>query len=207
MAKPAYISLSKLQAVRKAALLPLLLIGLAVIAVTQATWFGDAAHEWIEYVGIGLIVICILGRCWCSLYIGGKKVRELITNGPYSIVRNPLYFFSFLGAAGVGAQSGSLVIAAVCVLLCWIVFATVVSREETALVEVHGEAYAAYLKSTPRFLPNPWKWHDKDEMIVQPDRVVQTFADGLFFLLAIPLAEYAEHLQQAGVLPVLMNLP
>ena len=42
------------------------------------------------------------------LYVGGRKNAELVTTGPYSMMRNPLYFFSLLGVAGVGAQTGSV---------------------------------------------------------------------------------------------------
>ena len=41
-----------------------------------------------------MILICILGRTWATLYIGGQKQRELVTKGPYSVVRNPLYLFT-----------------------------------------------------------------------------------------------------------------
>ena len=48
----------------------------------------------IEMAGLVLILVCILGRTWCTLYIGGLKKRELVTAGPYSVVRNPLYVFT-----------------------------------------------------------------------------------------------------------------
>ena len=51
---------------------------------------------------------------WSSLYIAGRKGRELVTVGPYSTCRNPLYFFSIVGAAGMGAQSGSLTLGLIC---------------------------------------------------------------------------------------------
>ncbi|GIS42766.1 MAG: hypothetical protein Ct9H90mP15_08060 [Candidatus Neomarinimicrobiota bacterium] len=31
-----------------------------------------------------------------SLYVEGFKTKKLITEGPYSMVRNPLYFFTVL---------------------------------------------------------------------------------------------------------------
>jgi protein-S-isoprenylcysteine O-methyltransferase Ste14 len=204
---PTYVSLSAVQAARKVALAGVLLVGLAGFAVVQGKGLGDNVHELVEKVGLALLVVCILGRVWCSLYIGGRKVRDLIDNGPYSIVRNPLYVFSFIGAAGIGAQTGSIVVALVCTIVCYVVFAILVRTEEAALVKVHGDTYAAYLRSTPRFLPNPRLWWDRETLTVQPVRVMRTFADGLVFLLAIPVAEGLEYLQSIHILPVLANLP
>lgn len=39
-------------------------------------------HKAIEWIGVVLIFICIFGRSWCSLYIGGRKKTELVTRGP-----------------------------------------------------------------------------------------------------------------------------
>lgn len=204
---PSYVSLSGVQLVRKATLGVILLLGLAAFALTRAKGLGPAGHDTVEMVGLGLIVVCILGRVWCSLYIGGRKVRELVDNGPYSISRNPLYVFSFIGAAGIGAQSGSIVITLACFLVSYIVFAVLVRQEEAALLKVHGETYAAYMRSTPRFFPNFSRWWDRETLTVHPVRIARTFADGLFFLLAIPVAEGLEYLQQIHVLPVLASLP
>lgn len=207
LSNPSYISLSAVQAARKFALAMLMLVGLLGFALTESLALGFDTHELVEEVGLGLLLVCILGRVWCSLYIGGRKVRELIVNGPYSTVRNPLYVFSFIGAAGVGAQSGSIMMTALCAVIAYIVFAVLVRREEKALLAVHGDQFAAYMRSTPRFLPNPTLWWDKEILPVQPIRVMRTFADGLIFLLAIPVAEGLEYLQQLHILPVFANLP
>lgn len=60
----------------------------------------------IERTGGLLILLCIAGRTWCSLYIGGHKERQLIVSGPYSITRNPLHAFSILGTVGIFAVFG-----------------------------------------------------------------------------------------------------
>lgn len=200
-------TLNSTQLVRKLVLLILVLgafTALAMIA-TLPTW--AVTHEIVEQTGRVLLLACIIGRCWCTLYIGGRKGAELVDVGPYSLCRNPLYFFSFVGAAGMGAQTGSLLIAAACTVLAWAVFRITVDKEERFLRGALGAPYLAYLASTPRFLPNPKLWRGAEVLQVRPDRVALTFFDGLVFLLSIPLAEGLEWLQQNGHLPILLHLP
>lgn len=44
----------------------------------------------VEHLGLVAIMVCVLGRAWCSLYIGGRKTQEIVASGPYSLCRNPL---------------------------------------------------------------------------------------------------------------------
>ena len=199
--------LSPVQAARKAALWVLVLVLLAGMAVFATPQDRPLLHEIVEWVGRFLIAVCIVGRCWCTVYIGGRKIAELVRIGPYSMMRNPLYTMSFLGAAGVGAQTGSIVMAALFTLIAWVVFRMVVAREERFLSGRFGEAYADYLRTVPRFLPNPRLWTSPEWVEVRPDRLVLTFIDGLWFLVAIPVFEGFEFLQNLGVLPVLLRLP
>lgn len=196
------------QAIRKIVLYAVVAVGVFVFAVTASiSPSGDIVHEMIEWLGIVLIVVCILGRTWSSLYIGGRKIEEFVQTGPYSVMRNPLYFFSFLGAAGVGMQVGSATLGLICALLAWMVFYVVVQQEEQVLAARYGETYRAYLARVPRFFPNPRLWHDEPTLTIRPPRVLMTFADALVFLLAVPLAELFESLQETGAIPVLLRLP
>jgi protein-S-isoprenylcysteine O-methyltransferase Ste14 len=103
--------LNPVQVTRKIALGLGAIAALALVALVGSPVEWATIHESVEAIGLALILICIAGRCWCTLYIGGRKGAELVDIGPYSLCRNPLYFFSFLGAAGVGAQTGALTVA------------------------------------------------------------------------------------------------
>ena len=201
-------TIAEVQTARKWVLAVAIWISVLMFALTGSRLeYGIGFDDLIEWAGIGAIVICIVGRTWCSLYIGGRKIDQFVTVGPYSVMRNPLYFFSIVGAVGVGAQHGSVVAAAVFGVFAWLVFYFVVLQEEALLADRYGAAFANYKVSVPRFLPNPGLWHDEPTLTIMPPKVIRTFADAMFFLLPIPLADGLEHLQHIGMLPVLFRLP
>lgn len=196
------------QTARKAILLAAVLLGIVFLLLGGSRWEdGGAVHEGIEWAGLGLIVLCILGRTWCSLYIGGRKNRELAQSGPYSVSRNPLYLFSIIGAVGIGAQVGSIALAAATGFIAWLVLLMTTMREEAALTVNFGAAYRDYMARVPRFLPRLSQWKDTETIEVRPRLVMTTFVDALFFLAAIPIAESLEYLRDAGWLPTLLMLP
>jgi protein-S-isoprenylcysteine O-methyltransferase Ste14 len=201
-------NIGTVQKIRKLTLLVAIILGVAIVSVTASRFpNGGRIHETIEWAGVVLIVACIVGRTWSSLYISGRKNTELVTIGPYSISRNPLYFFSVLGAAGMGAQIGSVVVAAVCGVIAWIIFHIVILQEERLLQRSYGKRYRDYMAKVPRFLPRPWRWRDTQTLTIRTPGVIMTFLDALLFLLAVPLAELFESLQASGAIPVLMVLP
>jgi protein-S-isoprenylcysteine O-methyltransferase Ste14 len=200
--------IAEVQTIRKIVLGVAILIGILMFAFTRSIYpNGEPFHEGIEWAGIVAIIVCILGRTWASLYIGGRKIEQFVTDGPYSVMRNPLYFFSILGAAGAGAQLGSVIAALMFGAVAWLVFYVVVLQEERLLADRYGAAFAEYAASVPRFLPNPRLWHDLPTLTVMPPKMLRTFADAMIILLTVPMAEIFEHLQNIGVLPILMRLP
>ncbi|NIY76881.1 isoprenylcysteine carboxylmethyltransferase family protein [Thalassospira sp. HF15] len=164
-------------------------------------------HDSIEALGIIAIMVCIVGRSWCALYIGGRKKTSLVTLGPYSISRNPLYVFSFIGAFGAGAQTGSLVIAGLFALGCWLVFRGVVAHEETMLAARFDASFDDYRQTVPRFGPNLMKWRDAKDLVVKPHLFLVTLRDACWFLLAVPVCEGIKLFQDQGRLIALISLP
>ena len=201
--------LQRLQQRRKRVLFVGIAIGIALLALTDSTWrvAWPRVHRGIQWCGLLLILICILGRTWATLYIGGQKKRELVTKGPYSVVRNPLYLFTLFGAAGIGALSGSLVMAAVCAAFAMAVFLSVVRHEEQFLLATFPREFPAYAARVPRLLPRLSAWQDADHLIVKPRLVHRTFLDASLFLMAVPLIGVKALVRDLLWLPIIMYLP
>ncbi|PRD44326.1 isoprenylcysteine carboxylmethyltransferase family protein [Phyllobacterium phragmitis] len=185
-----------------------LLIGLMVFALlfVRAVGQDNAFHEYVEVFGLSFIVLAIVGRMWCTLYIGGRKSAEIVRYGPYSVSRNPLYVFSTIGAAGIGAMTGSVTITLGFAVLCYFAFLVVIRAEEGYLEKTFGESYRTYLAEVPRFFPRFSLFSDRAELTVKPDRIYRTLFDGLVFFIAYPFFEFVEYLQGVHILPVLLRL-
>lgn len=188
---------------RKIIVLGAALVGLAVLMAMQPASPESAVwHELVERSGLVFILIGILGRTWCSMYIGGNKLNRLVTEGPYSVTRNPLYVFSAIAAFGLGAQLGSVVFALICAVATIAIFALVISHEEQALAQRFPAEFALYRARVPRFAPNFRGWHESDTILVRPALVRRTFWDATLFLFAAPALKGLESLRDAaGIAP------
>lgn len=189
-----------------------LAIWAAVLTLAPAIFFttafadqGSWVHSFVSGVGVVMVVAAILGRGWCTLYIGGRKVHDLVTDGPYSVVRNPLYVFSFLGVGGLAAQTGSLTLTIAAIVVAGVLFSPVVRQEEEALARLHGELFDEYRRLVPRFVPKPSLWHSVDLLAVAPGRWTRTVLDGCIMLAVIPLVRGLGWIQ--ATMPDLPLLP
>jgi protein-S-isoprenylcysteine O-methyltransferase Ste14 len=143
---PSVDDIAAVQMARKLGLLVTLATFAALFFFCGPRW-SSVVHETMRWIGAGLIFVCIMGRTWCSLYIGGRKNHELVTIGPYSVSRNPLYVFSIIGALGIGAQFGAVSVVVLAGVCAWLIHILVVRQEERLLLAEHDEVYARYLAS------------------------------------------------------------
>lgn len=196
------------QQMRRLVLAVLVVMLFAALLFGQSTFPPDTPmHESIEMFGVLLIFLGVVGRLWSTLYIGGRKSSEVVTGGPYSITRNPLYVFSTVAAAGVGAQIGSFSGIVLFALLCAGAFHIVILREEKFLKQALGAPYEAYLARVPRFFPKLSLYQEGDTGSFRPRLLLNTLLDGLVFLVALPAFELIDGAQQSGMLPVWFRLP
>src|SRR5574341_131725 len=74
-----------------------------MLGISLEAWPG--VSPFIEHIlsllGWVLISIRIVGRIWSASYISGHKNANVVMDGPYSICRNALGFFSFVAGLGV----------------------------------------------------------------------------------------------------------
>ena len=146
--------LQSFQRLRRLTLAALLALVFAVLLFGQSMFPPETAvHEAVEMIGIVLIVIGIAGRLWSTLYIGGRKSATVVSDGPYSITRNPLYVFSSIAAIGVGAQMGSITAAVGFGVACAAAFHFVILREEKYLSANLGADYTRLSRRGAPLLP------------------------------------------------------
>ncbi|MDE3057956.1 MAG: isoprenylcysteine carboxylmethyltransferase family protein [Bacteroidota bacterium] len=101
-------------------------------------------------------------RLW-SVSIAGSETRttgpvggtHLVTEGPFSHVRNPLYVGNIFLYVGFGIMSNALIpwLQLGAVIFFFLQYSLIVSKEEEHLRSAFGEEYRRYMEAVPRFLP------------------------------------------------------
>lgn len=101
-------------------------------------------------------------RTWASAYLNADvvyasevKSAALVADGPYRLLRNPLYFGNCLLGMGMGLLMSRLGFAVE--MACLITFCyRLILREESELRANQGDSFAAYVAAVPRLWPSPW---------------------------------------------------
>lgn len=86
--------------------------------------------------------------------VGGSN---LVTQGPFAIVRNPLYIGNILIYTGIGVMSYAFFPYLQIVAVCFFIFQyyTIILNEEEYLRNQFKEKYNLYCQAVKRFLPFP----------------------------------------------------
>jgi protein-S-isoprenylcysteine O-methyltransferase Ste14 len=184
-------------------------IMILVIAIFTSHSFSQESLADIvfETSGLFLLTICSMGRLWALMYISGSKSSQLITDGPYSIVRNPLYFFSFIGAIGIGLASENLLILVLIIIFYAIYYPLTIIAEEKKLEDTFGQPYLEYKQRTPKFLPKLSLYKGPALYTVKANTFVRNFVSGMWFIWIFILLHTIEMAQNIGYLPVYWRIP
>lgn len=158
-------------------------------------------------IGLLLVTVGVLGRLWCALYIAGHKDTNLRVDGPYSVSRNMLYFFSFVGLMGVMLYLEQTFLMLFVAPLFLIYYHFVIRSEELRLRELFGKAYEAYCGKTPRFWPRFSKYYTRETLTIEPARILKAAKDVIWFFLALVLFGVVKAMQNQGFMPVMIIWP
>ncbi|OGV62553.1 MAG: hypothetical protein A2498_15710 [Lentisphaerae bacterium RIFOXYC12_FULL_60_16] len=154
--------------------------------------------DMLYFIGVILVAIGTLGRLWCSLYIAGRKTTELVTVGPYSVSRHPLYFFSFVGALGVGLATETVTIPILFLIFGLLYYPSILRIEESLLIGQYGDAYLRYKQRTPGFLPRWSILVEPATYEVNPRVFLKHVFSALWFIWFLGILELLESFQEYG---------
>jgi protein-S-isoprenylcysteine O-methyltransferase Ste14 len=173
---------------------------------------GRLIQEITRIVGYLLIIAASFGRVWCAVFISGRKNKELCQAGPYSLCRNPLYFFSFLGMIGLLAVARNLPLVLVMIPTFLIYYNLVIRSEEKRLGGLFGKAFPDYCSKVNRFLPSFRGYKSLEKVEIVPRRFLREMRDAMVFLLMLIPIEIISYLKGLGgggdsLLPVWWHMP
>ena len=115
---------------------------------------------WAFWLGAAVTVAGLLFAVWAREHLGRnwsrsvtiKQGHELITTGPYAVVRHPIYtgiLTGFLGMAIAVSEVRGFIAFAIMFLALWVKF----RMEEKWMRSQFGETYAAYSRKTAALVP------------------------------------------------------
>ncbi len=106
----------------------------------------------LAYIGSALATIGLLVRLHASGFV--LKNKELATNGPYALMRHPLYTGNILLVIGF-ALAGSLWWGIpLALFFFWFYYPPAIEYEDRKLQRLFGEAWAHWARETPALMPN-----------------------------------------------------
>ncbi len=179
-----------------------------VVSLTQSRW--ELHHEnvatFLFSTGLSLAAIGATGRIWCSFFISGRKDGELVTEGPYSISRNPLYVFSSIGLVGVGFSTETLTYPLLFLVIFSLYYPGIMAREERRLEELFGESFRQYRQRVPRFWPNAGLYSEPTSWTSNPRLFRRHILSDIWFVWIAAIIELVEGLRNVGWLPHLLTL-
>ena len=138
--------------------------GAIILYLLNLPWFAFSQlpdyPELVRWIGVvvSLVSIPLLG--WIhkildrqySACLQIKESHHLITEGPYSRVRHPMYSVLNMFSFGIALVTSNFLIIGFALLLIS-PFHFVAKKEELMLLDTFGDEYSEYMKKTGRFFP------------------------------------------------------
>jgi protein-S-isoprenylcysteine O-methyltransferase len=116
------------------------------------------------YAGIALVWAGMLFRFWCIQTLGRffstrllvQEQHELVTAGPYRLLRHPSYTAALITLIGFGLSLGNGLSLAILLLTGFAVYVWRIGSEEQMLAQAFGARYLEYKKKTWALIPLVW---------------------------------------------------
>lgn len=137
-----------------AILVVLLLLRLRVLAGHVVT-----NDPWLQGIGLAVFLLGLALAIWARVHIGRnwgmpmsqKADPELVTTGPYSSIRHPIYSGIILAMTGTAIAVSLYWLIAVVLLGAYFLYSAI--AEERTMARTFPDSYPEYKRSTKRLIP------------------------------------------------------
>jgi len=118
-------------------------------------WKYGVLDKALDVVGMGFILFGFLFRISARGYKEEKcsNGKNLVKDGPYAIIRNPMYFGTFIIGTGVVMMLLELWFFFLFGVIFLLIYIPQMKKEENILSERFGQEYKEYCKFTSKYFP------------------------------------------------------
>ncbi|HEU4617947.1 MAG TPA: isoprenylcysteine carboxylmethyltransferase family protein [Gammaproteobacteria bacterium] len=124
--------------------------GLALVLILVYTWTARPSAALLA-LGVPLVVLGTVVRLYASGFIA--KNSELATDGPYSLMRHPLYTGNILVVIGFALGNGLWWALPLALVFFWFYYPTAIQYEDRKLHALFGEAWQRWAAAVPALVP------------------------------------------------------
>jgi protein-S-isoprenylcysteine O-methyltransferase Ste14 len=139
------------------------LIGILIAYAVNPPWIRALSiplPAWLRWAGLALGLLSLALWVWTQQALGAqwsaqlqlRQDHQLITTGPYTHVRHPLYTAMVGWAVGLALVTANWIFVGLAALSAAVFFVRV-PREEQMMLERFGDDYRSYMQRTGRVLP------------------------------------------------------
>lgn len=184
-------------------------LGIATLLILGSTYW-NLSNQLIGTIlfltGTILAVLGFFGRLWCLSYIAGRKKKVLVTTGPYSLCRHPLYFFTLVGGLGLAFCTETLSIPLI-FLLGFALHYPAIIRAEDEFLTLNFPDYEDYKRRVPLFFPRLTRPAEEETVLVNTKCFLRELSGTAASLCLLGVIELIEGLHHAQVLPTYFLIP
>lgn len=164
-------------------------------------WKQEPADEFLDALGIVFVLFGFLFRISARGYKEQMSASStaLVKGGPYAMVRNPMYFGTFLIGAGIIAALFRPWVFLIFIGIFLGIYIPQIKKEEAALLKRFGKEYKEYCNNTPKYFPGFYHWLNiRDYIFLKLRWIKKEFVPLVVIISAIMAIEIWEDVHLFG---------
>ncbi len=131
--------------------------GIGLLLVAASAFFAQPGLIMV-YIGFAIAAFGQVFRIYAAGFI--HKNTQLATNGPYALVRHPLYLGNFLILIGFTLAAANLYVWIATILFFLIWYPAAIAYEDSKLESIFAEEWRSWSENIRAITPGRFKWAD-----------------------------------------------